>query len=83
MKTTDNQTKITLIKRLLHGDPYDRTRCYDLCVSDDAGSVLLKDIATKRRTARRIARIFRKEGVDSVSAPYILEDLLSDRAFLD
>lgn len=74
---------VTLKKRLLINDPFHRKFCWDLLIYDSDGSRTLEDVATKKKYAERLLRLFRSEQVGSVQALDALEDLFADPEYLE
>ena len=86
----------TMIYRIIEGsgkEPDDASVCYHLkieiaecpkSVPHEAGeTVILEDISRSLDRAKAIAALFAKETVMPCTAAEVMEELLSDRAFLD
>ena len=56
---------VTPKKRLLVNDPFHRKFCWDLLIYDSDGNRTLEDVATERKYAERLLRLFRREQVGS------------------
>ena len=57
--------------------------CYDLIGESADGVCLLEDVSRSARLARSLLRLFKKEDVTTLEAPYILEDLMACPEWLD
>ena len=87
MRKSDSDSRsfpvVTLKKRLLVNDPFHRKFCWDLLIYDSDGNRTLEDVASERKYAERLLRLFRREQVGSVQAPDVLEDLFADPEYLE
>ena len=69
-------------RRVCGGAP-GRALCWDLTVSDAYGRAVLEDIARSRTHAEKIRTVFEENGVDSITAACVMEDLLADASMLE
>lgn len=73
----------SVIGRAMKDDPFGRRRCYDLKIEEDGETVILEDVASSLRLARKIARFFSENRVAPCHASDVYEDLAADPSFID
>ena len=79
----EGRAAVTVLRRRVQNDPFGRGAVYDLKIEDEDGIVVIEDAAMTEETARKIAALFEAEGVSSLHARGIMEDLLADPGYVD